>query len=83
MASDLHDIVRQFDSPELIDGGRHTAPSKRLLQLVEGKYKQDYNKPRMGQLVTAAAGIDLLRASCPHFDRWVARILTLTSTTTP
>ncbi len=48
------------ENPEFIDGGTTTAPSKRILKLLESTYKKKYNKPFMGAYVTAQVGIERL-----------------------
>lgn len=65
------------ENPEFIDGGTTTAPSKRILKLLESIYKKKYNKPFMGAYVTAQVGIERLRELCPHFNQWVAQIIAL------
>ncbi len=69
------------ENPEFIDGGATTAPSKRILKLLESTYKKKYNKPFMGAYVTAQVGIERLRELCFHFNQWVAQIITLADTT--
>ena len=69
------------ENPEFIDGGTTTAPSKRILKLLESTYKKKYNKPFMGAYVTAQVGIERLRELCFHFNQWVAQIITLADTT--
>jgi len=68
------------DNPEYIDGGATTAPSKRILKLLESTYKKKYNKPFMGAYVTAQVGIERLRELCFHFDQWVSQIIALADT---
>lgn len=55
--------------PEDINDGKSTAPSKRLLRYIPG-----YQKAIHGPLVTEAVGLGVLRARCPRFDAWVARL---------
>lgn len=69
------------ENPEFIDGGTTTAPSKRILKLLESTYKKKYNKPLMGAYVTAQVGIERLRELCFHFNQWVAQIITLADAT--
>ena len=69
------------ENPEFIDGGTTTAPSKRILRLLESTYKKKYNKPFMGAYVTAQVGIERLRELCFHFNQWVAQIITLSDAT--
>ena len=55
--------------PEDVNGGQETAPSKRILRCVPG-----YSKTLHGPLVTLDAGLVALRAACPRFGTWVARL---------
>lgn len=55
--------------PEMINDGPTTAPSKR----VEAAFPA-YQKPLHGPLACEAAGLATLRASCPHFDRWISAL---------
>lgn len=66
LAQEVKDIL-----PEEIDEGQTTAPSKRILRYVPAYEKQ---KVRVGAPAVAAIGLPALRASCPHFDGWVARL---------
>jgi hypothetical protein len=56
-------------SPEDVDDGPTTAPSKRLERLVPG-----YRKIYHGPLALQHAGVARIRAACPRFDRWVATL---------
>jgi len=55
--------------PEAIDQGPSTAPSRR----VEAAFPR-YQKPLHGPLAAQAAGLPVLRSSCPHFDGWVTAL---------
>lgn len=70
----LQTIVDAFENPELINQGRDTAPSKRILHLIEDEGKAKYNKPKMGLTVTQQVGIEGLRQQCPHFHAWVTQL---------
>lgn len=61
-------IVKDCGSPEDIDGGAETAPSKRLASIF------DYKKVADSLLVMSDVSIDQLRSSCPRFDQWVGRL---------
>lgn len=56
-------------SPEEVNDGPHTAPSKRLERFVAG-----YQKTVHGPLVIEATGLPRLRAACPRFDHWVTTL---------
>jgi hypothetical protein len=65
----LEQVVRGMPSPELINDGVDTAPSKRILNA----YPQ-YSKTIDGPLVIVDAGLSSIRGSCPHADDWLAEI---------
>ena len=56
-------------SPEDINDGPTTAPSKRLLVDVPG-----FRKTLHGPLATADTGLAALRERCPRFDVWVSTL---------
>ncbi len=67
----LKAVADDHDSPELIDDGPHTAPSKRII----GQFP-DYEdgKPAVGPQVAELIGLTAIRAKCPHFHSWIARL---------
>lgn len=73
----LNTVLADFDNPELINHGSSTAPSKRIIHAIESEAKQKYkyNKPKSGTFVTENVGIDKLRHDCPHFNKWIERLL--------
>lgn len=78
---EIQELSRVLEShegnPELINHGANTAPSKRILQAIEKKKTDHYNKPKMGVEVTKSVGIDRLMERCPHFKDWVEKLLDL------
>lgn len=62
----LQTIRDQFHTPEDIDEGRETAPSKRI----EAIFPQ-YNKVTGGNLVALEIGFARIYAANPHFSAWV------------
>jgi hypothetical protein len=58
-------------TPEEIDDGEQTAPSKRIIQEVPA-----YSglKPIAGPAIALAIGLPNLRKACPHFNEWVSRL---------
>jgi hypothetical protein len=62
-------VVQDESSPELVDEGTETAPSKRILAV----YPR-YLKKSDGPLVIADAGLDVIRQCCPHADLWLRDI---------
>ena len=64
----LQGVRSQFDTPEDINDDRDTAPSKRISQVVP------YNKAADGPIVAAEVGLEKMRAACPRFGAWLARL---------
>jgi hypothetical protein len=61
---ELAQVVAEFQTPELIDDGNETAPSKRIAQAMPEFAGQ---KATAGPLVAGKIGLSHLRVSCPHF----------------
>lgn len=74
----LNTIRAQFSTPEHIDDGPSTAPSKRILSLLP-----DYQKPVAGLLIAQRIGLAKMRQECPHFDGWMTRLSTLNDSASP
>ena len=72
---EIQGVRNAFPSPEHINDGADTAPSKRILQLYPV-----YRKPVFGPLITQRTGVALLRENCRHFDEWVERLEALART---
>ena len=58
-------------SPELINDGSETAPSKRIIRLIP---EYDGLKTSAGPLVAQKIGLPLLRSKCPHFGEWLRKL---------
>ncbi len=65
----IQSIRHQFHSPEEINDGHETAPSKRIKRLNKG-----YDKIRLGALVSQKIGLNVIRAQCPHFNEWIGNL---------
>ncbi len=65
----LQSIRAQFDTPEHIDEGPATAPSKRIAAILP-----DYEKPISGLLIAQRIGVAAMRRECPLFDSWFTRL---------
>jgi hypothetical protein len=67
----LNAVAQEYATPELIDDGPHSAPSKRVIAQFP-----DYEdaKPAVGSQVAELIGLDVIRRKCPHFDAWLARL---------
>ena len=70
-------IRSQFGSPEEINQGEATHPSKRLLNLFP-----NYRKPLHGSLIANRTGLDTVRSACPHFNEWLTRLIGVASLST-
>lgn len=67
-------LVKKFKSPELINDGAETAPSKRIIKIIP-EYK--YLKPIVGPSVAQQIGLETIRKKCPHFNEWLIKLETL------
>ncbi len=67
--SALRKMADQFQSPELIDDGQHTAPSKRI----SGQFP-DFAKTTDGPQIADLIGLENIRSKCPHFNEWLERL---------
>jgi hypothetical protein len=65
----LQRIRAQFKTPEEINDGETTAPSKRLQGLYPG-----YDKILFGPLIAQRIGLDRLRQECLHFHDWMSKL---------
>lgn len=72
----LCDICGNFTSPELINDGATTAPSKRINQFIPG-YKG--SKVSVAPLIAKKIGLTKIREKCRHFDRWIIQLENLTT----
>ena len=64
--------ARAVSAPEDINDSVHTAPSKRIAGAMAG-----YQKTFHGPLIADTIGLDAMRAACPHFAGWLARLDTM------
>ena len=67
----LQRVADSMDSPELIDDGQHSAPSKRIIEQIPA-YKR--LKTSVGPQMAADIGLRAIRLKCPHFDAWISRL---------
>ena len=68
----LHEIRNEFESPEHIDDGIDSAPSKRILALHPA-----YNKVADGINIAKDIGITKIISECCHFAAWLRKIMSL------
>lgn len=69
LAKHFTGILAEVDSPEEINDGENTHPAARLAARLPR-----YQKTLHGPLITGRLGLSRLRAACPHFDAWIARL---------
>lgn len=69
VVDEIAKIRDQFATPEHINDGAQTAPSKRLLKVCRG-----YDKVTHGSLISLDIGLDAIRRECPLFDGWVEQL---------
>lgn len=65
-------VAAAHRTPEDIDEGPLTAPSKRLRDAFARP--DTYQKTLHGPLAVSAIGIERIRAACPHFAGWLERL---------
>ncbi len=70
----LKAIANQYQTPELINDGLQTAPSKRIIAQFPdyGKAKSAFG-PQLAELI----GLQVIRSQCPHFNAWLSRLESL------
>ncbi|MEW6051686.1 MAG: DUF4276 family protein [Candidatus Zixiibacteriota bacterium] len=64
-------MVGAFDSPELINDGANTSPSKRIIAEIPA---YEGRKRSLGPIITSRVGLTKLRSHCPHFKVWLERL---------
>ena len=63
--------ANEVNSPELIDDGQHTSPSKRIIAQFP-----EYQglKATVGPQAAERIGLQAVRSRCPHFAAWMHRL---------
>lgn len=67
---ELQAIANDYETPEHINDHPSTAPSKRLGKVFGGIYR----KTEHGPIIAEEIGIEVIRSSCPGFDRWISQL---------
>ncbi len=67
----LATAVARFPSPEHVNDGATTAPSKRIIREVP---EYEGRKTSAGPITAAKIGLPTLRAKCKHFACWLATL---------
>lgn len=68
----LQETASRFESPEHINDD--DPPSKRILALLP-----EYDKAGDGPFIATSIGLDAIRSTCRHFDRWLTHLENLSS----
>lgn len=70
----LQTIASQYPTPELINDGPQTAPSKRIIASFP-----DYEKAKttFGPQLAAKIGLSAIRDRCSHFNEWLSKLESL------
>jgi len=69
----LDEVRKSVESPEHINNGFETKPSRRLEKLLEPKYKKTRHAPLAAEKVTLA----VMEAQCAHFHEWMSKLRAL------
>ena len=67
----LQRVCNRFETPEDINNGIQTAPSKRLDDIFPGYGK---NKTLYGPLIAEDIGLAKIRQECPLFNNWIGQL---------
>lgn len=71
----LAKIRTAVDTPEHINDGYETAPSRRLESLLHPKYKKTTHGPRAAERIS----LEVIERECKHFKTWMDRLRSLTT----
>ncbi len=70
----IQNIRNRYPNPEAINDSPQTAPSKRIIKIVE-KHNNTYEKVIDGQDIAELAGIEVILENCPRFRQWVNQLI--------
>ncbi|MBW2187282.1 MAG: DUF4276 family protein [Deltaproteobacteria bacterium] len=71
----LKEVIASVESPEHINDGYDTKPSKRLENLLSPKYKKTTHGPRAAERIT----LSVIERECSHFKTWMDSLRSLSS----
>lgn len=72
----LDNLVSKFSSPEEINQGQATAPSKQIISRIP---EYEDLKASVGATIAEKIGLDAIRKKCLHFNEWLAKLEMLDS----
>ncbi|NQT39851.1 MAG: DUF4276 family protein [Planctomycetes bacterium] len=67
----LKKLCKDYKSPELIDDGEQSAPSKRIEKEIPEYHGA---KATAGPIIAAEIGLETIRDKCPHFNDWLTQL---------
>lgn len=70
----LSEFCQQYSSPELINDGATTAPSKQIINFIPS---YEGAKVSVAPLMAKKIGLQTIRSKCPHFDEWLLKLESL------
>ena len=71
---DLQKVSHRYPNPEDINDSPKTAPSKRIISILE-KHGEKYVKTSDGEDIATIIGIDTILEQCPRFRNWVETLV--------
>lgn len=72
---ELEDVIKKHPNPEEINDSSTTAPSKRIIKIVETTGRDRYNKVVDGESIAMNIGIEKILEKCPRFNNWVSLLI--------
>lgn len=66
---ELEKIFQDYENPEMINNGRETSPSHRLMRIIRG-----YNKIVYGDILANTIGLHRMRNKSPRFNQWIQKL---------
>lgn len=68
---EIIDIKRTYETPEHINNSPESAPSKRLIKIIDG---YEHLKVSNGSIYAGFIGVNAVREECKHFDAWLSSL---------
>lgn len=72
--SQLVSYCKRFPSPEHINLGAETSPSKSIIRFIPEYYKA---KTAASPIIASYIGMEKIRSRCRHFSEWIDRLIAL------
>lgn len=68
--NNINEIINSFPNPEEINDNPETAPSKRLIKIIN-----EYDKIFHGNYIAQEIGIETIIEKCPRFRNWIETLV--------